>query len=72
MMTIRFTLDEASVGCFAEVPCPDCGTFLSVHLPDPEISELLLGTCDCCKSWFLIDTDRQEMARLPVRALFDE
>jgi hypothetical protein len=38
--------------------CPCCGADLSVHQPDPEWPDQLLGTCHECRSWFLLDGER--------------
>jgi hypothetical protein len=38
-------------------------------MPDQEMPDRLLGTCDECKSWFLIDAVREVMIPLPVEDL---
>ena len=35
--------------------CENCGCELQLHQPDPDLPERLLGTCQECKSWFLVD-----------------
>src|SRR5256885_13296563 len=35
--------------------CLHCSSPLALHQPDPESPERLLGVCEQCKHWFLID-----------------
>jgi hypothetical protein len=35
--------------------CPRCGCPLDLHQPQPSLPERLLGTCDSCDSWALIE-----------------
>jgi len=37
------------------VRCVHCSTPLTLHQPDPGLPERLLGTCERCKHWFLMD-----------------
>jgi hypothetical protein len=39
----------------ALTPCQNCGCELQLHQPDPDLPKRLLGTCEECKSWFLLD-----------------
>ncbi len=52
-----------------EVPndprCLACGESLLIHQPDINAPERLLGTCDDCGSWHLIDWDRAVAVLLP-------
>src|SRR6516162_4174495 len=41
----------------APVVCCTCGGDLSLHQPDPEMPERILGTCCDCKAWYLLDGD---------------
>lgn len=50
---------------FAEIPCQLCEAPLSIHQPDINAPERLLGTCDACGSWHLIDCDRAITVLLP-------
>jgi len=34
----------------AHLVCRTCGSDLSLHQPDPEMPERILGTCDECKT----------------------
>jgi hypothetical protein len=49
--------------------CLNCSSRLSLSQPDMELPERLLGICEQCKRWFLIDmvSDQGEgtMVRLP-------
>src|SRR5271166_1436500 len=45
--------------------CRDCGGDLSLHQPDPEIPERILGTCDECKTWYLFDGDLERVEIAP-------
>jgi hypothetical protein len=38
-----------------EVQCPYCASKLSLHQPDALTTDRLLGTCDKCHAWFLVD-----------------
>lgn len=49
----------------AEAPCLACGEPLTLHQPDVNAPERLLGTCDDCGAWHLIDTDRAVTVLLP-------
>src|SRR4051812_37209601 len=35
--------------------CLHCASPLALHQPDPDFPERLLGVCEKCKHWFLID-----------------
>ena len=49
--------------------CLNCSSPLSLSQPDVELSERLLGICEQCKHWFLIDMVPEQgegtMVRLP-------
>ena len=47
------------------VRCPACRDYLFLHQPDEECPDRLLGTCDECRAWFLIDAAGKVMVRLP-------
>jgi hypothetical protein len=38
--------------------CRTCGSVLALHQPDEKTPEHLLGTCDGCGDWFLIEVTR--------------
>lgn len=42
----------------SEPLCPDCRGDLERHQPDPSRPDRLLGVCEECASWFLIDPHR--------------
>ena len=42
-----------------ETLCLHCSSALTIHQPDVQAPERLLGTCDSCKHWFLIDLVRE-------------
>ena len=46
-------------------PCLACGESLVLHQPDIKAPERLLGTCDDCGAWHLIDADRGVTVLLP-------
>ncbi len=66
MKNTRFVLDGDNPDCHCEVPCPECGDYLNVHMPDPELADRLLATCGECKSWFVMDCNRGELLPLPL------
>ena len=35
--------------------CPTCSGDLTLHQPDPDLPESILGTCYDCKTWYLIE-----------------
>src|SRR3954462_10293230 len=49
--------------------CLHCASPLALHQPDPDSPERMLGVCEQCKHWFLIDLLPQQcegvMVRLP-------
>jgi hypothetical protein len=48
-----------------ESTCDTCGAPLDVHQPDADLPDRLLGTCQGCKAWWLLDGEAGLMARLP-------
>jgi uncharacterized protein YbaR (Trm112 family) len=65
MQTFLFKRDQSRIDCLAGTSCPCCPDNLVVHQPDPEMPDRLLGTCEECKSWYLIDAESGVMALLP-------
>ena len=49
-----------------ETPCPQCGEGLTLHQPDEALPDRLLGTCDECKGWFLLNGDGRIYGSLDV------
>jgi hypothetical protein len=41
-------------------PCPHCGSTMTVHQPDLRHPERLLGVCEACASWCLMDLSPDE------------
>jgi hypothetical protein len=54
----------------AEAPCLRCGAALQLHQPDDDAPQRLLGTCDACGGWHLIDCDGSVVVLLPDAAAF--
>jgi hypothetical protein len=48
--------------------CPRCLEALTVHQPDVELPDRLLGICMKCRGWFLIDAAVGVIVRLPDQA----
>jgi uncharacterized protein YbaR (Trm112 family) len=69
MQVFPFKLDQSGIDCLAGTSCPRCRENLFVHQPDPEMPERLLGTCEACKSWYVIAAERGVMALLPCERL---
>lgn len=42
-----------------EAQCLNCPSKLTLHQPDMELPERLLGVCESCKHWYLIDLVRE-------------
>jgi hypothetical protein len=49
----------------AEILCAECQCPLDRHQPDPEQPDRLLGTCEDCGTWYLIDGELCVMIALP-------
>lgn len=45
--------------------CRKCGSDLTLHQPDPEMPDRILGTCDECKAWYLFDGDSERVEIAP-------
>jgi len=39
----------------SRIPCPHCSSRLTLHQPDVESADRLLGVCEGCKRWHLVD-----------------
>jgi hypothetical protein len=50
---------------FLEAECPGCHGPIVVHQPDQNQPARLLGTCQSCSAWYLVDADAEVMVRLP-------
>ena len=50
---------DQSHECILSFYCTRCESPLSLHQPDPELTDRLLATCDDCKSWYVTDTRGQ-------------
>jgi hypothetical protein len=48
-----------------ETPCLGCESPLELHQPDGNAPHRLLGTCDICGCWHLIDCDGAVIVLLP-------
>jgi hypothetical protein len=48
-----------------ESTCGACGAPLELHQPDADLPDRLLGICQVCKAWWLLDGEAGLMARLP-------
>jgi hypothetical protein len=55
----------------SRVGCPNCQCELSVHQPDLELPDRMLGTCPECKSWYLMDWVEGVMLLMPRGHLSD-
>ena len=55
------TQTQAPVGA----TCLGCGSSLELHQPDGNAPQRLLGTCDDCGRWHLIDCDASALVLLP-------
>jgi len=47
--------------------CRKCGSDLTLHQPDTEMPERILGTCDECKTWCPFDGDLECVEIAPRR-----
>jgi hypothetical protein len=44
--------------------CPTCTGSLTVHQPDPDLPNRLLGVCHDCKSWFFLGARKKAVQLL--------
>jgi hypothetical protein len=69
MARISLTLDLFDMKLVCEdgsaSRCPCCRRPLTLHQPDPDSPDRLVGTCEGCRAWFLIDTATGLMVRIP-------
>ena len=63
---------NACVGTSVLTRCQECESTLRLHQPDTELPDRLLGTCDDCKSWFLIDVARGIVIPLCDQSMEDD
>jgi hypothetical protein len=47
------------------VLCLYCENPLTLHQPDEELANRLLGTCEECKSWFITNFDGSTLVPIP-------
>ena len=59
---IRLTSDPDDPLVFQ---CTSCHDSLVLHQPDEDLPDRLLGTCQECRTWFLIDRATEVMVKLP-------
>ena len=69
MTSIRLVLDvirpQIDGDDLAGFTCTGCRGDLAIHQPDVRLPDRLLGTCDSCSAWYLIDAAAVLMVRLP-------
>lgn len=70
---VGLTLDGDSL---TELDCLSCGEPLTIHQPDDGFPDRMLGTCSCCRNWYLWDFDGDAnyavMVSLPDRGFFTD
>jgi hypothetical protein len=65
MTAVRVGLDLVRHDPSAMARCPRCQAPLALHQPDAELPGRLLGACEACKAWALIDVEAGLMLLLP-------
>ncbi len=60
LIHLPFRFDEASC-----ILCTKCYAMLERHQLDTELPSRMIGTCESCKAWYLIDLEEGLMALLP-------
>jgi hypothetical protein len=70
MSPVTISLDRIRLRAISHVRCPRCRSSLEFHQPDPDLSERLLGVCEGCKVWHLVDVAGGVMVPLPDEELF--
>lgn len=53
LILLRFSSTREAV---SNLRCLRCDASLDVHQPDTGFPERMLGTCDSCRSWFLMES----------------
>ena len=67
-ITTPLTVAPLSTHAPMKVPCLRCGVALQLHQPDDDAPQRLLGTCDVCGGWHLIDCEGSVVVLLPDAA----
>lgn len=49
----------------SSIRCTKCYSMLERHQLDTELPSRMLGTCESCKAWYLIDVEEALMVLLP-------
>jgi uncharacterized protein YbaR (Trm112 family) len=69
MPSVRLALDFSRLltdpDHLPAILCPDCQDLLTIHQPDIESPDRLLGVCPECRAWFLVEDTHGIMVRLP-------
>ncbi len=60
IIRLRWRSDDLS-----EIGCPHCHGPITIHQPDEGLPDRLIGICDSCGGWFLIEVAAGLMVRLP-------
>ncbi len=70
MTSIHLTLDFIRIpgerGGRSRLRCPLCTEVLTLHQPDEQSPDRLLGTCTECDTWFVLDAAAGFLVRLPA------
>ena len=61
---------DQTYGSHGSLSCLFCENLLTLHQPDEELADRLLGTCYACKAWFL--TNFEGTVLVPIPDLPDE
>ncbi len=65
MVSVSVTIERCLLDSAEDILCSRCHEPLTLHQPDVDMPEQMLGTCDECKSWYLIDKAGGIMSLLP-------
>lgn len=76
MSSIYLALEFRRLGAapqdLAVFRCLTCQVLLTIHQPDVNLPDRLLGTCPECRCWFLVDAGSGILVRLPDQDAFKE
>jgi hypothetical protein len=64
-LALDFCLLAADPELLSGLPCLGCHDLLTIHQPDVESPDRLLGVCPECRAWFLVEATSGVMVRLP-------
>jgi hypothetical protein len=76
MSSVYLAMEFSRLGAAPHDPagyqCLRCQSILTIHQPDVDLPDRLLGTCRECRCWFLVNAGSGILVRLPDQDAFKE